>query len=387
MVANCEKDGARETHVSYEKGRAHIRVGSQVEGGSALTDGSEAHTTGESLNQAGLVPGGGKSQGNIDSRNPAGRPRKKSRAQVRHDVHCTDGSAGRREEKSKCVLKATTTVTSFSLPDLQRKVSEIVEQWKRRQAWHRAEKSLTLQAQAILRRLCGGSKEEAGVLYKVIMGKGDHALAGIGLAACFPLLEAKKAIMDHRKPVEERLEKLADGLPGTQFVKETPGLSLFTLAAVVGECPGVNMSGLLDFGTVQRVWKRFGVAVGEDGTRQRKMVGAEAIEQGYNPARRAVLWTISESLMRVKGPYRELYLQYKAKEEEKADLAGMKIVPAEEIKKMKKEERYKYISKGQVDNRAKRKMGKALLKHLWVIWHTDNEDENGHKVHRGNEWV
>ena len=36
----------------------------------------------------------------------------------------------------------------------------IIELWRRRQSWHRAEKSLTLQASAICRRYCEGDKTE-----------------------------------------------------------------------------------------------------------------------------------------------------------------------------------------------------------------------------------
>lgn len=369
MRADQESDDVHMPVVSSSrKGRAQKASDGHLAVGPALTDVGEAQSRDGVHRAGGLTQGSGKSQATDDNQPYLGRSSKKRRAQIIHDDQVDLGPAEGREEGIG-MLKAIKQVESFSLPDLQKKVSEIVEQWKRRQAWHKAEKSLTLQAKAILRRLCGGDKEEAGVLYKAVAGKGEHDLADIGLAACFPILEAKKIIMAHRKPVEKRLAELADGLPGTQLVKETPGLSLFSLAAIMGECPGVSMSGLLDFGTVQRVWKRCGLAVGEDGTRQRKVAGAEAIKHGYNPARRAVIWTIGDSLVKIEGPYRDLYLRYKAQEEEKANQAGIKVVPAEAMRNMKEEERRGYISKGHVNSRAKRKMEKELLKHLWVIWH------------------
>lgn len=265
--------------------------------------------------------------------------------------------------------------TSVSLsPTIQ----TITELWRRRQAWHRAEKSLTLQIKSFCRRICDGDKEEADKLYKAIMKNTEHPQKETVLFAVLPLLVARSKIEPERKQVEKQLLALIPPLPGYDFVCDTPGLSPFSLAALIGECPGVHYQGFLDFKTYQQVWKRMGVAVMEDGTRQRRVKGAEAIKHGYVAARRSVLWTIGDSLIKKQGPYRELYLRIKKEEVQQAENKGLMVVPAAKIPSKNPE---KYISEGYIHNRAKRRMEKELLKDLWQLWRRSNKVfEDRHKL-------
>jgi hypothetical protein len=73
-------------------------------------------------------------------------------------------------------------------------IIQIVETWRLRQDMVRAQSRLSLQAQAVLRRLCGGSKEEATKLYGAI-GKGYDGPEALAVA---PLLMA-------RDPLERNL--------------------------------------------------------------------------------------------------------------------------------------------------------------------------------------
>lgn len=218
-------------------------------------------------------------------------------------------------------------------------IAEIREQWRRRQAWHRAEKSLTLQAKALCRRLAiDGDKGEAEKIYKAALGKGSHPLAETALSAIFPLVEGRKAVETSRKAVEKRLAKLAAQLPAAGWVANTRGFGIASLAAIVGEA-----GDLRHYTTVAKLWKRMGLAVMPSG-RQRKVTGAEGIEHGYSPTRRSVVWTIGDCIIKAGGPYKELYNERKLYEAERVE------------------------TKAHAHNRAKRYMEKRLLRDLWVAW-------------------
>jgi hypothetical protein len=84
-----------------------------------------------------------------------------------------------------------------------------------------------------------------------------------------------------------------------------------------------------------------------DGQRQRRTTDADlAVRMGYNAERRSVLYCIGDSLLKKQNPYRELYLQRKAYEQEKAP-DGTKML---------------------WHRRAQRYMEKRLLRDLWRAW-------------------
>lgn len=196
-------------------------------------------------------------------------------------------------------------------------VAEIREQWRRRQAWHRAEKSLTLQAKGLCRRLVGGDIKEAAKLYDAAKGKGEHPLAHIALAAIFPLTEARDGVERHRKLVERRLEKLAKTLPVAPWVVSIRGVGLASLAAIVGEAGDLST-----YSTPAKLWKRLGLAVMPDGTRQRRIGGADAIAHGYSPQRRSVVWNIGACIVKAGGPLKEAYDARKLIELERVETRG-----------------------------------------------------------------
>lgn len=244
-------------------------------------------------------------------------------------------------------------------------ISGVGEVWKRRQGWHRAEKSLTLQCQALCRGLCAGDKIEGKVLFKAIENGEEHPLAIPAMMSIAPLLAGKEPIETQRLGAEKQLKKMAADLPGYKFCMETVGLSEFTIYALTGECPGINLRGFLDFDTPSRVWKRLGLAVMDDGTRQRKVAGEMGMRHGYNPARRSIVWTIGDSIIKGKGPYRKMYDDFKLVEQQSAEAKGLTILPAARITDKMKESG-KYISEGHIHNRAKRKMEKAMVRDVWA---------------------
>lgn len=223
--------------------------------------------------------------------------------------------------------------------DLGDTIDEIREQWRRRQAWHRAEKSLTLQAKALCRRLVAGDKGEAEKVYAAALGRGEHRLADVALGAIFPLVEGRGAIESHRKTVEKRLIKLAKSLPVAPYVESVRGVGLLSLAAIVGEC-----GDLANYATVAKVWKRLGLAVMPDGTRQRRISGDAAVEHGYSPARRSVMWNVGACIVKAGGPLKAIYDERKAYE-----------LP-------------RVATKGHAHNRAQRYVEKRFIRDLWIEW-------------------
>lgn len=233
-----------------------------------------------------------------------------------------------------------------SCVDLAAPIAEIREQWRRRQAWHRAEKALTLQAKALCRRLAEeGDKAEAERIYKAALGKGAHPLAEIALAAIFPLTEARDGIAKHRAAVEKRLTKLAKALPVAPWVEATRGVGLLSLAAIVGEAGDLDA-----YGNPARLWKRLGLAVMPDGNRQRRTSGVEALDHGYNPARRSVMWNVGACIVKAGGPLKAIY-------------DARKVYEADRVE-----------TKAHAHNRAQRYVEKRFLRDLWSVWRKGGGD-------------
>ncbi|MFC5553197.1 hypothetical protein [Methylobacterium iners] len=219
-------------------------------------------------------------------------------------------------------------------------IAELREQWRRRQAWHRAEKALTLQAKALCRRLAeGGDKAEADRIYKAALGTGSHQMADVALAAIFPLTEARDGIAKHRATVEKRLVKLAKVLPVAPWVEETRGVGLLSLAAIVGEAGDLSA-----YANPAKLWKRMGLAVMPDGGRQRRVGGVEALDHGYSPARRCVMWNLGACIVKAGGPLKAVY-------------DARKLYEADRVE-----------TKAHAHNRAQRYLEKRFLRDLWSAW-------------------
>ncbi len=242
-------------------------------------------------------------------------------------------------------------------------IAEIREQWRERQDHHSTEKALTLRLKARCRRLCGGDKAEAAVLYNAMLGKGKvtHALAAQCLALNLRLLEARGVIEEHRLSIEKRLCELVKLLPVYGWWCGLRGCSDLGLAGIVGEA-----GDLADYSAPGKLWKRFGLAPyqGRAYATWRTKGGLSAddwTEAGYSPARRSVIWSVGDAVFkhqsqradketgevtREAGPYRVVYDNYKARKTEE--------LPEE--------------SKGHIHNMALRYMEKRLLKNLWQAW-------------------
>lgn len=246
------------------------------------------------------------------------------------------------QETGQESVEAQVTDARFCDPTIQ----QIAAQWRLRQDMVRAMSRLTLQAKAILRRFCDGDKAEADRLYRAISAGKPHPMAGHAGVAITPLLMAREPLENVRAAIEKDIAKMAKRLPIAHCVEDTSGLGWGGLAAIVGECGDLSA-----YKSVAAVWKRCGLAV-INGDRQRKKSGDEALEHAYAPSRRAVIWTITDSLFRrqsvIGGPYRAAYDAYKA-----AELA-------------------KELTAGHAHNRALRRVSKDLLRDLTVAWRAAN---------------
>jgi hypothetical protein len=238
-------------------------------------------------------------------------------------------------------------------PALADTIGQIVEHHRLRQDMIRARQRLELQAQAVLRRLLDGDKVAAAkrwVQVKRDPAAPERAWLGAMLAAMEPL-EAQQAA------TERTLAKLVRTLPIHEWAKSISGLGDVSLAGIIGECGG-HAPG--DFRTPAALWKRMGLGV-ISGGRQRRVAGDAALEHGYSPTRRSLMWTVGECLIKAQvraekdadgtrtgsraiGPYGALYLERKAYEAERVETAA------------------------HAHNRAKRYIEKRLLRDLWRAW-------------------
>jgi hypothetical protein len=152
-----------------------------------------------------------------------------------------------------------------------------------------------------------------------------------------------------RKPYEKRLERLAKQLPVWSWVDGVKGFGAMGLAQIVAECGDLH-----NYANPAKVWKRMGLAVMPDGTRQRKVADAEqALAHGYSPTRRSIMYVLADSLIKTNGdgPYRTYYLA--EKERQRAKLPD--------------------APQAHIHNRALRHTAKRLLRDLWRAWTAGDE--------------
>jgi hypothetical protein len=226
-------------------------------------------------------------------------------------------------------------------------LSELRERYRLRCDYHSAEKRLTNQIKAVERRLAGQVPDENQSPSASNDEGGDHSASGshpraVAALVTVHLSEAREQLAGHRKTAEKRIEQLAQQLPVWPWAKAIRGVGALSLGQIIGECG--DLSG---YANPAKVWKRMGLAV-INGGRQRRVAGEEALDHGYSPRRRAVMWNLGECLVKQnqEGEYRTLYLA--RKEVERAKLPD--------------------APQAHVHNRAKRYMEKRFLRDLWSAW-------------------
>lgn len=190
----------------------------------------------------------------------------------------------------------------------------LVSQWRMRQRWHKAEKSLVLQAKAICRGFCNGDKAKANELFdniydlfaytqavqeaeaigKVCRKKAPSA-ADVDVdaqIALVPFLPAIYRFAKDRENLEKDMCKRTRTLPAYGWAMAIKGLGESGFASIVGEAGDIG-----SYRTVSGLWKRMGLAV-INGERQRRVSDADlAIVHGYSPSRRSVAWNVGNGLI------------------------------------------------------------------------------------------
>lgn len=234
-----------------------------------------------------------------------------------------------------------------------RTIDTLCELHRKRQDFHRAEKSLTLQIKAVCRRLCAGDKDEGGKLYLAAMAGSSDVQAMIVQDWMAPFVQARSILEGNRKGVEKQMEKLAKSLPIYAWVDSIKGFGAGSLAAVIGEAGDLS-----NYPTHSHLWKRLGLAV-IDGGRQRMVSGADALKHGYCPSRRSIIWNIGGCVLK---------LQSQRIDKETGEVK----TEAGEYRKLydarKELELTRVETKAHAHNRSTRYVEKKLMRELWKQW-------------------
>ena len=239
------------------------------------------------------------------------------------------------------------------IADHSHSIATLRELHRKRQDFHRSEKSLTLQVKAICRRLCAGDKDEADKLYTAMSKGAEDAQAMMAKEWTEPFIQARSILEGNRKQVEKDMAKVAKTLPVAEWVDGVKGFGIGSLAAVIGEAGDLS-----NYPTHSHLWKRLGLAV-IDGGRQRLVPGADALVHGYSPSRRSVVWNVGQCV-------------FKSQSQRVDKETGEVKVEAGEYRKLydarKEYELTRVETKGHAHNRATRYVEKKLMRDLWKAW-------------------
>ena len=166
--------------------------------------------------------------------------------------------------------------------------------------------------------------------------------APAGEMAFFHLELVMADIAKERKRWDKDVARLAKELPIWPWAEGVRGIGALSLGQIIAEAGDPS-----NYANPAKLWRRFGLAV-FDGKSQRRVKGQGAIEQGFSPRRRALMFVVADNLVKTNrdGAYRTLYLA--RKEYEREHHPDLKV--------------------GHIDKRAKRYMGKRLLCDLWKEW-------------------
>lgn len=288
---------------------------------------------------------------------------------------------GMGEDRAKSSL-----ITSMQTPGLSQTIDALAELQFRRITYIREVNALNNRVRAMIRRALGWQwdmpekerealNKRAGRLQGQIE-KGDtnsleaDASTGNALAADVLVFARSREPLDAaRKQVEKEMRRLARSLPvWAAWAEGVRGLGDLGLAVIVAEAGDIG-----SYATVERLWKRLGLAV-INGERQQKKTDPElAAAHGYNPRRRAEMYAVvADPLFRQQwrgereengitipagpiGPYGVVYAYEKAKAQPRI----------EATKELPVKDRWNGL---RVERHARRLMTKKLLADLRQVW-------------------
>lgn len=317
---------------------------------SALSGGGEVHRevdarSPQDLTDISAAYLGGEAGAPLDPRTPrlASAPAKQSRRKAGKI------DADQRAGETQCTPE--TVDLRFTDP----LVAEIVQLHRMRRRWMKAKNALILQGKAFGRAVCDGDKEAGSAAFdRVAKGKASEDDETL-MVALAPFIAAIARFDEDIKPIEKRLEKLAQKLPIAPWVKTVTGLGFGSVAAIVGEAGDLSA-----YPSVAGVWKRMGLAVIDGDGRQRKVASAEgALVHGYNPERRSVVWVMADSMSKLQ----RTWLDKETGEVRKPAGAYGAILEAEKEKALAAG-----LTKAHAEARGKRHMSKAVLRDMTAEW-------------------
>ena len=223
---------------------------------------------------------------------------------------------------------------------------------RRRRQWLRAELAIENAIHAVERSVCGvrtdaevpkalAAQPELAAEIEIIVEPMRQAALPLHAARC-----GHRAVGASVLGEETRLRRYARRLPVWPWAASVRGFGELGLAQIVGEA-----GDLANYANPAKLWKRMGLAVLPDGTRQRNIAGVtaeQALAIGYVARRRSTMAVIGDSLMKGNGdgPYRTYYLA--EKERQRALHPELRPIA--------------------FHSRALRHMEKRLLVDLWAAW-------------------
>lgn len=242
-------------------------------------------------------------------------------------------------------------------------VSRLVFLSRQRKQVLRARVRLSNQVDAQERLITGKVKGGKAAKNTFVVSPESRAAA----EAVMPILAGHlKSLEGSQKPYDKEISQLAEQLPVWAWAEPVRGIGPQLLGLLIGETGDLS-----NYANPAKVWKRMGLAVMPDGTRQRRIKGDAAIEHGYVAERRSLVWQIGDCMIKLngEGKYRKLYDERKAFE-----LARL----PEDAKGRK----------AWAHNRASRYMQKRFLVDLWSAWQnlgcpkrSDTHDADATNVH------
>jgi len=197
-------------------------------------------------------------------------------------------------------------------------------------------------------------KKQGRELFVAIKKGVPHPYAPFVEAAVAPMIASINVLEQSIAGIEKEIVKEMKEHPLNSWINETKGVGSLTVARIINAAGG----DLLTYDNPMKLWKRFGLAVREDGTRQQlkkmvdpltgkpsKMTLEEARANFYSPQRRSIAYLLQDCVIRSKSPkYYDLYVERKKYETE----TSPQLTPK------------------HLDNRARRWLNKRLLKDLWI---------------------
>ena len=225
-------------------------------------------------------------------------------------------------------------------------------------------------------------RDHADAMYKELSSGNVTGIAAEVYEIVDDLLVLRQGLEDAVKRVEKEVIPYLKQTKAHDFVENAKGFGLVGLMQIIGEAGDLS-----NYSNPGKLWKRFGLAPygGKAGSTWRavKTGGLKAEEWtmlGYSLKRRSTMFVIADSLIKAKGPYRDLYLTRLAVEHGKAVAEG--LIPASStavtvkswadrgLPTLKKVTKVgpDHRSADHMNKRAMRYVGKRLLRDLWRAW-------------------